>query len=279
MQDRERAAYNKIEQYNSSNAAQHGNQGMGKNMVLGAMGSYGFDPSDNLSKFNLIPTTQQHLSQSSTFSTFDTFTNRNGGVLSEPLRLDQMVTLAVFKSTSGTIKKMLHGPSLKIYCVKEVPLANREIRKILKVWINLWEKCCTSEYFIRIYDTFWLSPEGCVSVVSDFAANGSLQNLITAVGALPESTLQHLSRQVLHALEFFHDMGITHSGVTASQIVFDRRGRVRISPAFGHILRSKNDTVSSLDQHMNMICILSRGTTNFKNRQQLLKDKFTIMIN
>ena len=51
-----------------------------------------------------------------------------------------MVTLAVFKSTSGTIKKMLHGPTLNIYCVKEVPLANREIRKILKAWIGIWER-------------------------------------------------------------------------------------------------------------------------------------------
>jgi hypothetical protein len=39
-----------------------------------------------------------------------------------------MVTLSVYNSTSGTIKKMLHGPSLKIFCVKEVPLANRESR-------------------------------------------------------------------------------------------------------------------------------------------------------
>ena len=76
------------------------------------------------------------LSQSSGFSTFDNFSLKLGNnIVNEPLRLDQMVTLAVFKSTSGTIKKMLHGPTLKIYCVKEVPLANRETRQILKEWI------------------------------------------------------------------------------------------------------------------------------------------------
>lgn len=46
-----------------------------------------------------------------------------------------MITLQVYNSQSGTIKKMLHGPSLKIFCVKEVPLANREARRILKDWI------------------------------------------------------------------------------------------------------------------------------------------------
>jgi hypothetical protein len=39
-----------------------------------------------------------------------------------------MITLAVFKSTSGTVKKMLHAPSLKIYTIKEVPIANRDTR-------------------------------------------------------------------------------------------------------------------------------------------------------
>ena len=69
---------------------------------------------------------------------------------------------------------MLHGPSLKIYCVKEVPCANIKIRNILKEWINKWSQLCISEQYIRIHDTFYNSPEGCVSVVQDFAANGSL---------------------------------------------------------------------------------------------------------
>ena len=54
------------------------------------------------------------------------------------LRLDQMITLGVFKSTSGTIKKMLHGPSLKIYAVKEVPIANVQVRQMLIDWIANW---------------------------------------------------------------------------------------------------------------------------------------------
>ena len=105
----------------------------------------GYDPIqgsgqvEQLNKFMLVPTDKQHLSQSSGFSTFDTFSLKLGSQPPEPLRLDQMVTLAVFKSTTGTIKKMLHGPTLKIYCVKEVPLANRELRQILKEWITKWQ--------------------------------------------------------------------------------------------------------------------------------------------
>ena len=53
-----------------------------------------------------------------------------------------MLTLAVFKSTSGTVKKMLHAPSLRIFCIKEVPIANREMRQMLKDWIGKWESNC-----------------------------------------------------------------------------------------------------------------------------------------
>jgi len=174
---------------------------------------------------------------------------------------------------------MLHGPSLKIYCVKEVPISNREIRKVLKSWIANWERFCTSEQYIRIFDTFWNSPEGCVSVVSDFAANGSLQNLIQSIGALPETTLKHLARSILRSIESIHDKNLTHTNITSSQIVFDRRGKVRLSPGFGHILKSKNETSSTLDQHLSLSTMLCGDTRNFANKAQLIKDKFSHLVN
>lgn len=74
------------------------------------------------------------------------------------MRLDQMITLGVFKSTSGTIKKMLHAPSLKIYAVKEVPIANVQIRQMLNNWITNWQHNCTyineqgiPECYVRIH--------------------------------------------------------------------------------------------------------------------------------
>lgn len=127
-----------------------------------------------------------------------------------------MITLSVFNSQSGTIKKMLHGPSLKIYCVKEVPLANREARRILKDWIQVWEAACHPDCFVRVHETFWNSPEGCVSVVQDCAAKSSLQNLVDHVGALPEKTLQNLAKQILKALDHMHNENLAHSNVTCS---------------------------------------------------------------
>jgi hypothetical protein len=50
-----------------------------------------------------------------------------------------MITLGVSKSSSGSIKKMLHAPTLKIYAVKEVPISNVQIRQMLNNWIANWQ--------------------------------------------------------------------------------------------------------------------------------------------
>ena len=61
-------------------------------------------------------------------------------------------------------------------------------------WIANWQHNCgyahtvnsgnaagnahpASESFVKIHSTQWNSPEGCVSVIQDYAANGSLYNL------------------------------------------------------------------------------------------------------
>lgn len=127
-----------------------------------------------------------------------------------------MITLAVFKSTSGTVKKMLHAPSLRIFCIKEVPLSSRDMRQMIKEWIGKWERHCTTDQYSKIRATFWNSPEGCVSVITDYAASGSLHNLISSVGALPESILKQLAKQILRSLDYLHDHGIVHSNISNS---------------------------------------------------------------
>jgi len=87
---------------------------------------------------------------------------------------------------------------------------------MLKDWIAKWEQHCSQESFIRVNASFWNSPEGCVSVVTDYAASGSLQNLVLSVGALPENILKQLAKQVLRAIDFLHDRNITHNNICCS---------------------------------------------------------------
>ena len=188
-----------------------------------------------------------------------------------------MITLAVFKSGSGTVKKMLHAGSLRIYTLKEVPIANREIRQMLKDWIGKWEQHCSQESFIRVNASFWNSPEGCVSVVTDYAASGSLHNLVLSVGALPENILKQLAKQVLRAVDYLHERNVTHNNICCSQVLFDRKGKVKIGPGFQHILRMK-ETVLSSNAHSTLAQLLCEGTENHRSRVNMLKEKFGLSL-
>ena len=72
-----------------------------------------------------------------------------------------------------------------------------------------------------------------------------------------------------------HDQGMTHSNICASQIVFDRKGRTKLSAGFNHILRYKQEVQSTLNQHFSLVQILSDTLENYKNRQSLIKQKFS----
>ncbi len=135
--DKMERALTKIDQYKSGNSGSQANAAMSKKKpsnfdilpTFEGINKYLQGASDKPSAGGGV------LSQSSGFSTLDT--NPIKGTLSNTdIRLEHMITLGLFKSSSGTVKKMLHAPSLKIYCVKEVPIINRESRSLLKEWIS-----------------------------------------------------------------------------------------------------------------------------------------------
>ena len=56
-------------------------------------------------------------------------------------KISECITLDVVKRghNTGTIKKMLHVPTLKLMCVREEPTSTRESRNSIKDWVNFWQ--------------------------------------------------------------------------------------------------------------------------------------------
>lgn len=108
------------------------------------------------------------------------------------VRLQELVTLSIIKgsSYSGTVKKMLHVPSMTIMTLKEVPIQSREVRAVLKEMIEFWQRNNSKNtYMLKNFSNFWNQPEGCVSVVSNYCNGGSLKELIDNIGQVPEKIL------------------------------------------------------------------------------------------
>ena len=115
------------------------------------------DPSDN--KVNIVEKFQ-------TISNFKIY-------------LNELLTLKKSKITSshGIVKKMLHAPSFRIYDVQEEPITEMKGKEniALRDRINFWRiNLCQSKYLQKIYNSYWNSPEGCISVVMEPAKRGYL---------------------------------------------------------------------------------------------------------
>ena len=96
--------------------------------------------------------------------------------------LNELLTLKKSKITSnrGIVKKMLHAPSFRIYDVQEESINEIKGKEniVLRDRINYWRlNLCQSKYLQKIYNSFWNSPEGCISVVMEPAKRGYLSVL------------------------------------------------------------------------------------------------------
>ena len=157
------------------------------------------------------------------------------------VKLEEMITLSILKGTrnSGSVKKMLHAPSLKLYAVKEIPLSNREVRIVLKEWISMWQTAQgeSNDKICNVYGTFWNVPEGCVSVVMEYLNAGSLENLLESAGALPEQVLLELATKLLFCIQELQEkVNTPHGCIVPSQILFDQKGHAKINLGVAHRL-------------------------------------------
>ena len=146
--------------------------------------------------------------------------------------LQEMITLSVRSSSNRrcTIKKVLHAPTLKVYTIKQLPISTRDERKSFLDWIGKWQQIHKRKPFlVNVIATFWNSPEGCVSIGMQDMSLGSLSQIMENAGALPEKALANITKQVLTAVAYVHRKFGAHGGLTASQILFDRDFKVKLS--------------------------------------------------
>lgn len=111
------------------------------------------------------------------------------------MRVNDCITLEVIKRghNTGTIKKMLHVPTLQLVTVREEPINNKESRNAIKEWVNFWQSKLNrdgSPRFLKVHGMAFNYPEGAVSILTDYVPEGSLLDLLHTVLTLPESVIR-----------------------------------------------------------------------------------------
>jgi serine/threonine protein kinase len=151
------------------------------------------------------------------------------------VQLNELITLSVQHSSylTGAVRKVVHAGTLKVYIVRHVPVTSKEDRIALKQWLGQWCKF-QDKYsgLVQVIATFWNSPEGCVSIVQEFAEAGSLQRLLDSAGALSEAMLASILHQLLEQVKHLHRKGVVHGELSTTQVLFTKTGKVKLGPGF-----------------------------------------------
>jgi serine/threonine protein kinase len=80
----------------------------------------------------------------------------------------------------------------------------------------------------------------------EYMNGGSLLNLLESVGALPENILMEITDSVLNCINFLHNKAkISHNGLSMSQIMFDRDGRIKLNLGISQILPKEESSYKS----------------------------------
>lgn len=174
----------------------------------------------------------------------------------ERIRLDALVFLSSCPHKHGhlAMKKMLHPPTLELFCLLEIPGADHQrapVRASLQDWLRRW--CALQakhpDLLVAVCEAFWDAPQGYpMGILCEYMPLGSLDELIQACGGLPEEAMRDLALVLLQALDALHSARppVVHGCVKPSQVLFTAGGRPRLT--LGLAQRLKLSQVYALPQ-------------------------------
>lgn len=113
----------------------------------------------------------------------------------------------------GSVTKVIHQATKKVYAMKKVTLEKSEQNKekiIIAEFKALYE--CHSENIITMYETFY--REGNIYMLIEYMDCGSLEDIMKYCQAIPEQILSKISAQILKGMAYLHDeKGIIHRDI------------------------------------------------------------------
>lgn len=160
-----------------------------------------------------------------------------GGRRRDPIRLDSLVFLGPCSQRHGhfAVKKMLHPPTLGLFCLVELPGAQREVlRASLQDWLQKWcaHQARHPDLLLEVCEAYWDAPQGYpVGILCEYMPLGTLDELVQACGGLPEEALREIAQVVLEALDTLHSESPPqiHGCLKPSHVLFCASGRPKLT--------------------------------------------------
>ena len=166
------------------------------------------------------------------------------------ISLAEMVTLKQVSRNGQTIKRVFHGPTMKIYKLQEGPVESNEY---FEEWTVGWKRLTKKEEsrdLVKIFDCFWDYSRDRASILMEATRDSTLQVTITFVfsaksfkdiidynATLPENCIQLIAGCVIRGLNQIHSqLKQPHGAIKASEILFDTHCNPKVPLLFSMAL-------------------------------------------
>ncbi|XP_019639168.1 PREDICTED: testis-specific serine/threonine-protein kinase 2-like [Branchiostoma belcheri] len=132
----------------------------------------------------------------------------------------------------GSYAKVKSASSERLHCKVAIKIIHKSLapqdfrEKFLPRELSVLTKV-DHPHVIKVHEIMEMGPR--VYIVMDYAGHGDLLEYIQLHGALPESKVRVMFRQLLTGVQYLHSQGIVHRDLKCENILLDSKNNIKIS--------------------------------------------------
>lgn len=168
-----------------------------------------------------------------------------------------------------------HEPTGKRVAVKQINAFDEEKREQLKKELTTLISH-ESRFLVRSHGAFYDGKLG-VHIVLEYMDRGSLEDVVSLFGNIPESVLCRITEHCLRGLKFLHENHVLHRDVKTGNILLSRRlGRAKLGDfGLARDLKESNPNGNSIGEGSTSETRTFVGTFAYMSPERLHGDSYT----
>jgi len=130
------------------------------------------------------------------------------------------------RGSSSVVLHGVHGPTGTMLALKIINLFDKSRREqLIREIMTLYDAQCPN--LITFYGAFY--REGAITIALEYMDGGSLANVLSQVGPIPEHVLASISFQILWGLAYMKHEKRVHRDVKPSNLLINSNGEVKVT--------------------------------------------------
>jgi mitogen-activated protein kinase kinase 1 len=120
----------------------------------------------------------------------------------------------------------MHAPTRTPLALKVINLFDKSKREqLIREIVTLYDAQCPN--LITFYGAFY--RDGAITIALEYMDGGSLANVLSQVGPIPEFALANIAYQILWGLAYLKHEKRVHRDVKPSNLLINSRGEVKVN--------------------------------------------------